>query len=292
MATVEFPYDPDDPLHVTTWVVPADVHELVVYAAGGGTWWGTADDTGEATPPWRGVAAYGLPVTPGDELHVLLGGASTATEPGSNGGGPGGGGIAYTDPEGGPPVNWRGFGGGGATEVTRNGSPWIVAGGAGGAVENSVAQGSLDPVVTPTGSPPPGPAADPRVPLAVTPLAYPYDIVVDVLPGATGDVHDGAAGVLAGSSAGSGGGGGGWGGGASGGLLVYQAHPPWDVPGRAPNPGRFGGFLIPADATTDPVWDPSTSAIYPRMTARGHGFVRIDYEPGTRGGWSVRRRGF
>ena len=282
MTTQDFTYDEAHPLDPQTFTVPAGVRTLTVRAAGGGTWWTNATD--KANGPQRGIWAD-VPVNPGDELAIVLGGGSSDTDPGTNGGGAGGGGIAYDNPDDGPYLDWRGWGGGGRTEIRRNGQPWIVAGGAAGAVEASVAAEDAM-VVTATGWPVPGAAADPRVVLPLSPVG-PGFTLVDTLPGAAGGEAIGAAGVLAGSSAGSGGGGGGWGGGASGGIVVYQRNTdPWPQPSRAPTPGRMGGFLLPG-TTTSAYWNPSLDGDY-LANAHGHGWVRLEWTSGS-GRWSVSR---
>lgn len=291
-----FLYDPDDPLAEHSWTVPTGVTSVRLFVVGGGTWWAGSDDTGEASPPWRGLHAYAVPVTPGDDLTIVLGGASSDTEPGTNGGGAGGGGDRYDFPPGTElPRKWRGWGGGGATTIIRNGLPWVVAGGAGGAVEASFSSDSLTAIVRTDPGASPGADDDPRVPLPFIDPGYPF-VTVNWTSGATGGVLAGAAGLLQ-DTAGSGGGGGGFGGGASGSVWEYNYDPTWPGSpfpenGLSPSPGRFGGFLVPDGVAYDDPWDPSSDQYgrYPAEAA-GHGFVQIEWDPPASAGWHVGRIG-
>lgn len=283
--SVEFRYDPAHPTDPMTWTVPGGVAGAVMWAAGGGSWWDASSDTGEASPPWRGLRFSSVPLAPGDELTVVLGGASTVDSGGTNGGGAGGGGL----PEfvGG----WRGYGGGGATEISRNGDPWMVAAGMGGAVGGGV---STDMVRFTTGDTLPSASDPPRLPVVLTDEGNPH--LTGQTAGVAGGVHDGAAGVLTGDGIyGSGGGGAGFGGGSSGPIGFYEWLPPDDMlPDFVlPRAGLFGGFLVPAGAEEIGGWDPSAdgSGIYPSSYG-GHGWVRIDLVPSTARGWSVGRLKF
>jgi hypothetical protein len=114
------------------WVVPPTIHAVTLTAIGG---------TGGHADPWDGDGGAGaivtetIPVTPGDVLHVRVGGHGAryadGAAGGANGGGAGGGGG------GGGGVVFGGGGGGGATDVRIGGDGLedrvlVAAGGGGG----------------------------------------------------------------------------------------------------------------------------------------------------------------
>ncbi len=117
-----------------SWIVPAGVTEVsyIVYGAGGGT--GRAPGIG-MIPGGSGAAIVGgMPVTPGETLTIIVGGAGapgTATLGGA--GGFGGGGSGGN----------QGAGGGGGASVIRRGSTALVvaAGGGGTGGSGDVKQG-------------------------------------------------------------------------------------------------------------------------------------------------------
>jgi hypothetical protein len=117
-----------------SWVVPANVHTINIEAWGAQ---GGSGDFGSLTPGAEGGYAKGvLKVTPGETLHVYVGGqGQTVTIPGPTGGGFNGGGDA-----GGSSVVQRGSGGGGS-DVRQGGNSVanrkIVAGGGGGTAYDS-----------------------------------------------------------------------------------------------------------------------------------------------------------
>jgi uncharacterized repeat protein (TIGR01451 family) len=118
------------------WGVPAGVDEITIdaYGAQGGDF--TGGGFTAPTPGGRGGAVIDtvLPVSPGDNIELLVGGAGQnvddANNPGGvggfNGGGDGGNGQAH-----------QGGGGGGATTVSYNGQVMVIAGGGGGAGHTS-----------------------------------------------------------------------------------------------------------------------------------------------------------
>lgn len=247
--------DPDDPLKVHTFTIPAGLIALAVEASGGGTF----DPLNEVPlPPTYGISistdnSSTLSGIAGRVLSVVLGGTADGTTGGTNGGGAGGGGEPWL------PLDrpWRsriGAGGGGATVATLSGSstPWVVAGGAGGATDGqaATASGVVPYFVAPAA---PGPDDPPRVPyLGDFPPDPEFDYV-DLFPGATGSEFAGADGDLYGP-VGAGGGGAGWGGGAAGSIAVRQLTEefggPWYANEIVSTAGEPGGLLVPAGFTS------------------------------------------
>jgi hypothetical protein len=117
-----------------SWVVPANVHTIAVEAWGAQGGSGSGDAGGSLAPGAEGGFARGLlEVTPGETLHVYVGGqGQNVTIVGPVGGGFNGGGGAGGAP---PPQRTRG-GGGGGSDVRQGGNSVanrkIVAGGGGG----------------------------------------------------------------------------------------------------------------------------------------------------------------
>jgi hypothetical protein len=105
-----------------SFIVPAGVRRLHIVAIGG---MGAGPNSSGDVRPGRMSAL--IPVTPGQQLYVFVGGAGSGQAGGFNGGGNGGS-SAYCE--------CKGFGGGGASDVRRGGyrvtDRILVSGGGGG----------------------------------------------------------------------------------------------------------------------------------------------------------------
>lgn len=224
------------------WTVPAGVTLVNIEAAGGNAVALTAN----------------LVVTPGEILHLFVGGppSQVAGVGGWNGGADGP--VAPLTLGGFPPqvvsaASW------GATDVRRGGTTIgdriLVAAGRGG-FGWTVFGGSLGVGLADGGDvdplfgysilgPPPGPGDPPRAPRVVPPPGYSY-----LTPGSSGGVAVGAAGYLfLDSQHAAGAGGGGFGGGASG--SVFSLDDPGESDPYLPRGGNTGGwFAAPGIAAT------------------------------------------
>lgn len=115
-----------------SWVVPACVYDITVVAAGaeGG---GNQIQAGTGAGGDGAVVTATIPVNPGDNITMIVGGAGGC---GNNSGGYNGGGTGWTSNNGNN--NYNSCGGGGSTDLLVNGNPIIIAAGGGGSGGGSV----------------------------------------------------------------------------------------------------------------------------------------------------------
>ena len=117
------------------FVVPAGVCEVTVVALGAAGGDGNTDNQGNLSVGRPGGTAEAtIPVTPGETLHVFVGGQGGDFNAGNGGaGGLNGGGDAGNQSS---PASFPGGGGGGASDVRQSGTTLddrvVVAGGGGG----------------------------------------------------------------------------------------------------------------------------------------------------------------
>jgi hypothetical protein len=248
------------------WTVPAGVTLVNIEIAGGGAVALTAN----------------VAVTPGEVLHLFIGGGPSHAL-GAGGWNGGADGPVAPLMTGGFPPQFVSAASSGATDVRRGGTDLahrvMVAGGRGGLGwtvfggvlgQESADSGEID---TSLGylvlGPQPGPSDPPRAPRVIPPPGYEY-----LTPGGSGDVADGAAGYLfVDSEHAAGAGGGGFGGGASG--SVFGLIDPGDTDPYFARGGNTGGWFaatgIGATATGSNA-HADGYALLTWMTAQGTGW--------------------
>ena len=123
-TTVDFPFTGA----VTNWVVPNCVTSITITAEGaqGGNADSQTGGPGFVPGGLGAVVTATIPVTPGDNISINVGGQGSLGTAGYNGGGAG---FFSTDGN----LNNASAGGGGSTNIDINGIPYIIAAGGGGA---------------------------------------------------------------------------------------------------------------------------------------------------------------
>jgi hypothetical protein len=123
----------------TTWTVPADVHSIHIHALGGYGSRGVGLNASHGgLGGLGGVVDANVPVTPGEQLQIIVGTAGTSSSPGV---GMSSGGRSGQSLDGFHLVRVAGNGGGASYVLRADATPVVVAGGGGGGGEAGFGDG-------------------------------------------------------------------------------------------------------------------------------------------------------